>query len=207
MSSDTAGRALGAAICVVVLVGTVITVVSGVYSMTETYGGGGWLGLVVVALVSGLVAGGALFGAARVTGRSLPLPVALAASAAALVLLALGAELLGARAHDRWVTAQANACDGHVGPDAVALGGRVGQLVQQDSSYSEGRDDGRCIVIVNLRPGADVRKSVSDAAAGLGWHARGQAWVSPHDVAVTAAVEPEPKSSGIVVELAARESG
>jgi hypothetical protein len=186
--------------CLVLLVGWIGR---GAYSVVETYGGlgGGWAQLLALfAVGAGVVVGGYLVIVVRLFGRA---PRArwlvLTGVVSALVAAAVGASL-GSLAHTAAATRSEHACDGPVGPALVSFAEELepGPLVIQDDKLTSGRDDGRCLVLVNVAPEADVAAEIARVATASGWSRSQDGWLSPDGVSMTYDATHEPETMTLV---------
>jgi hypothetical protein len=75
--------------------------------------------------------------------------------------------------------------------------------VIQDGALSRGRDDGRCLVLVNVAPDADVAAEIARVAAANGWSRTEDGWLSQQGVSLTYDATNEPDTM-TVVELLGR---
>jgi hypothetical protein len=180
----------------------------GGYSVVETYGGlgGGWAQLLaLLAVAAGAVAGGCLVVAARVLARATPARwLVLTGVVLALLAAAVGAQL-GSRAHTAASARAEHACDDPVGRALVSFaeGLEPGPLVIQDGELTRARDDGTCLVEVNVAPDADVAAEIARVAAANGWSRSQDGWLSPDGVSMTYAATHDPETM-TVVELQGR---
>ena len=175
----------------------------GAYSVVETYGGldGGWAELLILLAVSaGALIGACLALVVRLLGRG---PRArwlvLTGVVSALLATAVGASL-GLQAHTAASTLSEHACDDPVGPALVSFaeGLEPGPLVIQDDKLTSGRDDGRCLVLVNVAPEADVAAEIARVAAANGWSRSQDGWLSPDGVSMTCDAAHEPDTMTLV---------
>jgi hypothetical protein len=175
----------------------------GARSVVETYGGlgGGWAELLVLLAVgAGVVVGGCLVVIVRRFDRA---PRArwllLIGVVLALLATALGAAL-GSLAHADASALSAHACDDPVGPALVSFaeGLEPGPVVIQDGELTSGRDDGSCLVLVNLAPDADVAAEIARVAAAHGWSRLQEGWLSPAGVSMTYDATSEPDTMTLV---------
>jgi len=175
----------------------------GAYSVAETYGGlgGGWAQLLaLLAVGAGVVVGGCLVVVARLLHRA---PRArwlvLTGVVAALLAASVGASL-GFSAHTAASTRAEHACDDPVGPALVSFaeGLQPGPLVIQDGRLTSGWDDGRCLVLVNVEPEADVAEEIARVAAANGWSRLQDGWLSPDGVSMTYDATHEPDTMTLV---------
>ena len=175
----------------------------GAYSVVETYGGlgGGWAQLLVLfAVGAGAVVGGCLVIVVRLFGRA---PRArwlvLTGVVSALLATAVGASL-GSQAHTAASALAEHACDDPVRPALVSFaeGLEPGPLVIQDDELTSGRDDGRCLVLVNVAPDADVAAEIARVATANGWSRSQDGWLSPDGVSMTYDATSEPDTMTLV---------
>jgi hypothetical protein len=175
----------------------------GGYSVVETYGGlgGGWAQLLVLLAVgAGGVVGGCLVVVARLLDRATRARwLVLTGLALALLVTAVGA-YLGFLEHTAASTRAEHACDDPVGRALVSFAERLepGPLVIQDGESTRGRDDGRCLVWVNVAPDADVAAEIARVAAANGWSRIQDGWLSPDGVSMTYDATYEPETMTLV---------
>jgi hypothetical protein len=180
----------------------------GGYRVVETYGGlgGGWAQLLVLlALAAGVVVGGCLVLVARLLDRATRARwLVLAGVSLALLAAAVGA-YLGFLEYTAASARAEHACDDPVGRALVSFaeGLDPGPLVIQDGALTRGRDDGRCLVLVNVAPDADVAAEIARVAAANSWSASQDGWLSPDGVSMTYDATYEPDTM-TVVELQGR---
>jgi hypothetical protein len=180
----------------------------GGYQVVETYGGlGGGLAqlLVLLALGAGVVVGGCLVLVARLLDRATRARwLVLAGVSLALLAAAVGA-YLGFLEYTAASARAEHACDDPVGRALVSFaeGLDPGPLVIQDGALTRGRDDGRCLVLVNVAPDADVAAEIARVAAANSWSASQDGWLSPDGVSMTYDATYEPDTM-TVVELQGR---
>jgi hypothetical protein len=206
-SPDAHGpRAAGVAL-VLLLVGggllVLVWVAQGSYAVVETYGGlaGGWAQFLVLhALGAGVVVGVCLFAIARLLERAPRLRwLVLTVVALALLASGLGAHR-GSLAHAAASERAEHACDEPVGGVLVAFAEQLepGPVVIQDGESTRGREDGRCVVLVNVAPDGDVAAAIARVAAANGWSRSPAGWVSPEGVALTHDATSEPEAMTLV---------
>lgn len=180
----------------------------GGYRVVETYGGlgGGWAQLLVLlALAVGVVVGGCLVLVARLLDRATRARwLLLTGITLALLAAAVGA-YLGFLEYTAASARAEHACDDPVGRALVSFaeGLDPGPLVIQDGALSRGRDDGRCLVLVNVAPDADVAAEIARVAAANGWSRTEDGWLSQQGVSLTYDATNEPDTM-TVVELLGR---
>lgn len=180
----------------------------GGYRVVETYGGlgGGWAQLLVLlALGAGVVVGGCLVLVARLLDRATRARwLVLTGVALALLAAAVGA-YLGLQEYTAASARAEHACDDPVGGALVSFaeGLDPGPLVIQDGALTRGRDDGRCLVLVNVAPDADVAAEIARVAAANSWTASQDGWLSADGVSMTYDATYEPDTM-TVVELQGR---
>jgi hypothetical protein len=63
---------------------------------------------------------------------------------------------------------------------------------------TSGRDDGRCLVLVNVSPEADVAAEIARAATADGWSRSQDGWLSPDGVSMTYDATHEPETMTLV---------
>ena len=180
----------------------------GSYSVVRTYGGlgGGWAQLLVLLAVgAGAVVGGCLVAVARLLDRATRARwLVLSGVTLALLVAAVGA-YLGSLEHTAASARAEHACDDPVGDALVSFaeGLEPGPPVIQDGESTRGRDDGRCLVWVNVAPDADVAAEIARVAAANGWSRIQDGWLSPDGVSMTYDATYEPETM-VVVELQGR---
>ncbi len=213
-SAPSDGRELGAAgvgLALLLLAGCLVLLAwigQGGYSVAETYGGlgGGWAQLLVLLAVgAGAVVGGCLVAVARLLDRATRARwLVLTGVTLALLVAAVGA-YLGSLEHTAASARAEHACDDPVGRALVSFaeGLEPGPLVIQDGESTRGRDDGRCLVWVNVAPDADVAAEIARVAAANGWSRIQDGWLSPDGVSMTYDATYEPETM-VVVELQGR---
>ncbi len=175
----------------------------GGYSVAETYGGlsGGWAQLLVLLAVgAGVLIGGCLVVVARLFDRATRARWLLASGIALALAVASAGALLGFLAHTAASARAEHAYDDPVGPALVSIaeGLEPGPLVMQDGEPTRGRDDGRCLVWVNVAPDADVAAEIARVAAANGWSRTQDGWLSPGGVAMTYDETDEPETMTLV---------
>jgi len=186
--------------CLFLLVGWIG---QGAYAVAASYGGlgGGWTQLLVLLAVgAGAVVGGGLIVVVRLFGRA-PRARWLVLTGVVLALLAtaVGASL-GSLAHTAASARTEHACDDPVGPALVSFaeGLEPGPLVPQNGELTRGRDDGRCLVLINVAPEADVAAEIARAATANGWSRIQDGWLSPDGVSMTYDATHEPDTMTLV---------
>ena len=173
------------------------------FAVASTYGGlgGGWGELLLLtALGVGVVVGGCLVAAVRLLGRGVRARwLVLTGVALALLVTAIGV-WTGSRAYTSAAVLAEHACDDPVGRALVAFaeGLEPGPLVVQDDELTRGRQDGRCLVQVNLAPDADVDAEVARVATANGWSPLDDGWRSPQGVAMTYEATREPQTMTVI---------
>ena len=196
------GRQVGAAtvgLALLLLGGCLLLLVwigLGAYTVVETYGGlyGGWAQFVVLFAVGvGVVVGGLLVIVRRLLDRATRARwLVLTGCVLALLAAAVGVPL-GFQAHATASALAEHACDDPVGRALVAFaeGLEPGPLVIQNGELTDGWDDGRCVVMVNVAPDADVAAEVARVATANGW-------LSTDGVSMTYDATFEPDAMGMV---------
>jgi hypothetical protein len=208
-SAPSNGREVGAAragLALLILGGCLFLLVwigQGGYSVTETYGGlgGGWAQLLVLLAVGvGVVVGGCLVAIARLLGRATRARGLVLTGVALAFLVAAVGTYLGSLEHTAASARAEHACDDPVGRALVSFaeGLEPGPLVIQDGESTRGRDDGRCLVSVNVAPGADVAAEIARVAGANGWSRIQDGWLSPDGVSMTYEATYEPETMTLV---------
>jgi hypothetical protein len=162
----------------------------GGYSVVETYGGlgGGWAQLLVLLAVgAGVVVGGCLVLVARLLDRATRARWLVLTGVVSRPSRGCGRRLPGFLAHTAASARAEHACDDPVGRALVSFaeGLDPGPLVIQDGELTRGRDDGRCLVLVNVAPDADVAAEIARVAAANSWSRSQDGWLSPDGVSMT----------------------
>lgn len=168
------------------------------YSVAETYGRlrGAW----VLAVGAGGVVGAGLVAVARLLDRATPAGWLVVASVALALFVATVGTHLGLLEHTAASARAEHACDDPVGRALVsfAQGLQPGPLVTQDGELTRGESDGRCSVMVNVAPDADVAAEIARVAAAKGWTRIHNGWLSPDGVSMTYDATYEPEAMALV---------
>ena len=149
--------------------------------------------------------GGLLVVAARLLGRATRARWLVLAGVALALLAAVVGARLGSVEYAAASARTEHACDDPVGSALVSFaeGLEPGPLVRQNGELTLGRDDGTCLVLVNVAPEADVAAEVARVAAADGWSRIDEGWLSPDGVSMTYDAESRPEHM-TVVELLGR---